>query len=366
MATLKNPLMSLRASGRLAKTLSFTRRFKANIVEKSPYPKDAKTSAQLSWRTMYQLAVDLWHELSAAEKRTWEAAGTIRHMTGYAWFISQALRPNPGIYLPLAGGAMQGNIVMALHAITGLPDPAAAQDADTKAARDAAILVHKAITAAHHARYTDGEAVAAAKTVKLNEFANPDGSVEFNQKQALKFVVENVTDDPGSPVQGQLWLRTAYISNWVTPTGHTVVAGWVNPAYAYDDDVETMATFPVPKQEWSTPLELTHAAMQCTGVRLYADKSTDTSLNRVNIDVFDGADWHIVAENEDFEAEEWNVYEFDVRTVTKARVAFWNSSGATTKDAHFREFDFETKTPTPALRIRHNGITYSVPTEEIP
>lgn len=33
-------------------------------------------------------------------------------------------------------------------------------------------------------------------------------SAQFNQLQALQFVVENRTSDPGSPVTGQLWLRT--------------------------------------------------------------------------------------------------------------------------------------------------------------
>jgi len=44
--------------------------------------------------------------------------------------------------------------------------------------------------------------------VKLNELQNPDGSVQFNTKQALQLAVENRTSDPGSPVNGQVWLRT--------------------------------------------------------------------------------------------------------------------------------------------------------------
>lgn len=43
---------------------------------------------------------------------------------------------------------------------------------------------------------------------KLNEFSNPDGSVEFNKQQAISLVIENRTDDPSSPVDGQIWLRT--------------------------------------------------------------------------------------------------------------------------------------------------------------
>ena len=44
--------------------------------------------------------------------------------------------------------------------------------------------------------------------LKLNEFADPTASVEFAQQQAVQFVIENRTSDPGSPVTGQIWLRT--------------------------------------------------------------------------------------------------------------------------------------------------------------
>lgn len=66
-----------------------------------------------------------------------------------------------------------------------------------------------------------GEQVAAAPLVggtettlhshpapKLNECAAPDGNVDFNQKQAITLVIENRTTDPGTPVNGQIWLRT--------------------------------------------------------------------------------------------------------------------------------------------------------------
>ena len=43
---------------------------------------------------------------------------------------------------------------------------------------------------------------------KLNACDTPDGAVGFNQQQALAFVIENRTDDPASPVDGQIWLRT--------------------------------------------------------------------------------------------------------------------------------------------------------------
>jgi hypothetical protein len=42
----------------------------------------------------------------------------------------------------------------------------------------------------------------------LDVFADPVAPVEFAQQQALQFVIENRTSDPGAPVSGQLWLRT--------------------------------------------------------------------------------------------------------------------------------------------------------------
>lgn len=45
-------------------------------------------------------------------------------------------------------------------------------------------------------------------TTTLDAIPAPVASVEFDQQQALQFVIENRTSDPVSPVPGQLWLRT--------------------------------------------------------------------------------------------------------------------------------------------------------------
>lgn len=135
MTKLKNPLLSFLARGSIA-YVSFVNRRRQNIAEKKPVPKDAKTSEQLAWRTMYQLCVDLWHTLSTDEKREWESAGTARHMTGYAWYMSQCLRPNPGIYLPLLGGTMQGVIDMGKNRLLKLPLPTDDQEAASKKYHD--------------------------------------------------------------------------------------------------------------------------------------------------------------------------------------------------------------------------------------
>lgn len=151
MAKLKNPLLGFDIRGSLSKSFSFCKRGRLTVVEQRPLPKDAKSPAQLSWRIMYQKAVDLWHTLSAEEKDDWERGGTARHMTGFAWYISQALKPNPGIYLPLAGGSMTGPIDMNTHTIIGLPEPVADQEPTRKQELD----THAANKSAHQSNIAD-------------------------------------------------------------------------------------------------------------------------------------------------------------------------------------------------------------------
>lgn len=127
MVKLKAPLVSLKAIGRLG-NITFLRRRHTNIAEKTPVVPDQKTLAQLSWRHMYQKAVALWHALSAGEKEEWESQARRRHMTGFAWFMSQALKPNPGLYLPLQGGTMTGDITMGKNRLLKLPLPTDSQE----------------------------------------------------------------------------------------------------------------------------------------------------------------------------------------------------------------------------------------------
>lgn len=131
MAKSKNFLFGFDARGTIAKVLTFRRGKQQTIAEKTPIPKDAKTSSQLSWRTMYQQCTGLWHLLTAAEKANWESLARSHHMTGYAYYMSQCLRPNPGIYLPLAGGTMSGDIAMAaLKTVDGVDISVHAADPD--------------------------------------------------------------------------------------------------------------------------------------------------------------------------------------------------------------------------------------------
>jgi len=85
---------------------------------------------------MYSKCVDLWHDLSDAEHQEWESLARPKHMSGYAWYLSQCLRPNPGIYLPLQGGTMSGDIDMAKNRLLKLPEPSHEQEPATKSYSD--------------------------------------------------------------------------------------------------------------------------------------------------------------------------------------------------------------------------------------
>ena len=55
---------------------------------------------------------------------------------------------------------------------------------------------------------TVSDLAATVQAYTLDTFADPVASVQFAQQQALRFVVENRTSDPGAPVAGEIWLRT--------------------------------------------------------------------------------------------------------------------------------------------------------------
>lgn len=136
MVKLKNPLLSFTAQGGLAQSFTFLRRRKTNIVEAKPFPEDAQSEAQISWRHMYTKCLILWRALSSAEKQDWESLARSKHMTGFAYWQSQCLRPNPGIYLPLQGGTMQGDIDLDKFRLLKLPLPTNDQEAASKKYHD--------------------------------------------------------------------------------------------------------------------------------------------------------------------------------------------------------------------------------------
>jgi len=146
MAKLKNPFHSLSAHGSIGRTLTVRRRSKDHIAQTYPDHPDANTPAQQGQRLMFTMCKDLWHTLSQAEQRTWESLARPFHMSGYSYYLSQCLRPNPGIYLPLAGGTMQGAVNMDSNRIQTLPAPGAPADP----ARLAELTAHAALLSGVH------------------------------------------------------------------------------------------------------------------------------------------------------------------------------------------------------------------------
>lgn len=49
---------------------------------------------------------------------------------------------------------------------------------------------------------------ATVQAYTLDTFANPVAAMDFAQQQSQRFVIENRTSDPGTPVAGEIWLRT--------------------------------------------------------------------------------------------------------------------------------------------------------------
>ena len=84
------------------------------------------------------------------------------------------------------------------------------------ASRAIGLYVYDALKGAGSTITTQIGIAIADKTQGTTNFALTTGAglvsfgdnVDFNQHQGLEFVMENRTSDPGSPVTGQLWIRT--------------------------------------------------------------------------------------------------------------------------------------------------------------
>lgn len=170
MTKINKPLFSLSAFGTLGKHLVFRRRGKDTVAQRLSHPVDRRSVAQLQWRTMYQKAVALWHQLSPAEKEAWERQATPLHMIGFAYFVSQALKPNPGVYLPLAGGTMAGAVDFDGHEILNLPEPTDNLEPSRKvdlATHSALPNVHVGIIPAFHVHKNNNHQSIASSTWSL-------------------------------------------------------------------------------------------------------------------------------------------------------------------------------------------------------
>lgn len=225
MAKLRSPLNSLGATGPLGQFLNYARRHRHPIAQQKPIPDDPRTLAQLSWRTMYQKAIALWHALSPADQDQWESQARPRHMTGFAWFMSQALRPNPGLYLPLTGGTMKGDIDMDANKIIDLAAPADNADAATKLYVDGEISDHAAIANAHKGQKNSIE-LDAGDLHLVNDAAAPGNSKVYGTSgagakgwQDAVATISTTFQLAGHFNTGS-WVTAEKIGNIVTITSH--------------------------------------------------------------------------------------------------------------------------------------------------
>jgi len=116
---------------------------------------------------------------------------------------------------------------------------------------------------------------------------------------------------------------------WTPPTGFNDPSSkWILEYSAYDENTATYAytTYVYYNQGW---LELTHAALDCTKVRLMGYRIWDSSHGSVmvNADIYYAGDWHRVASNLVLEEDTWKEIEFGQQSVTALRVMCGNYAG---------------------------------------
>ncbi|GAJ20721.1 unnamed protein product, partial [marine sediment metagenome] len=93
MSKPKTPLLSFRARGTIADSVTFQKRGQLTIARKKPIPKDPKSPAQLARRQVYRDAVAAWHALSPEEKEAWR--GVCPGLTAYQCFMRSELKYVP-------------------------------------------------------------------------------------------------------------------------------------------------------------------------------------------------------------------------------------------------------------------------------
>lgn len=128
---------------------------------------------------------------------------------------------------------------------------------------------------------------------------------------------------------------------WISPTGHNDPdTDWYDDANAYDDDTGTRAFANFAFQEWSGFLELTIDAVNCDSIRYFVDRN-HYMINSIDVDVYYESAWHDVYEG-GFLRNEW--VEEDIpageKSVTVARIRFWNNDDLSAFLAYIYEFDF--------------------------
>jgi len=131
--------------------------------------------------------------VTTARFRDTELSGSVfSDLSGFS-DVQGTVRDGSGKAFQLSGMDMDGN------KITNVDDPAADTDADTQGARNTAISTHAAIAAAHHAKYTDGEAVTAMGVKGDSNPLNHDRPVQATESAlGIAEIATQAETDAGS------------------------------------------------------------------------------------------------------------------------------------------------------------------------
>ncbi|MHA1286245.1 MAG: hypothetical protein ACTSPB_02455 [Candidatus Thorarchaeota archaeon] len=112
-------------------------------------------------------------------------------------------------------GAPTGDLAMANHKITGLgagtaEGDAVALDVNLRAPDSTLLEGSTKAEVQNHApqSHATSHKSGGADEILLNELGDPTGDVNFNQKQALAMVLEVLSEDPSTPVDGQIYFNT--------------------------------------------------------------------------------------------------------------------------------------------------------------
>lgn len=97
MSLVKAPLLSLGATGTLARKLTFRRSGHQNVALEIPSHPDARSLRQIYHRWTYQDACFWWHSLSAPEQAAYNVLAKGKSKTGFNVALAYYLRTRPDI-----------------------------------------------------------------------------------------------------------------------------------------------------------------------------------------------------------------------------------------------------------------------------
>ena len=130
--------------------------------------------------------------------------------------------------------------------------------------------------------------------------------------------------------------------SWITPTGHNAT-GWSDEGKVYDE-----ATGGTPASqlidgggEWSSRLELTHAAIEdCGSVRFWVGRE-NVDITDVKVELYYDSGWHTIYNGSILTLGSW--WQFSIgstQTVTQMGISFYNDSEGSDYEAYVYEVDF--------------------------